>query len=453
MAQGEAVATAIELRCGNEGSTMAVAVKVDPTPQGRARGTAVAAPPVRTPDGPYARARGRADALDHATRIEAAFRRHYDTLVQICRERTADASRAEDLAQETLVRALRYGHSFDPSKPVLPWLRTIATRVVIDDAARAANRREQVTDLHTDHDLMADDVVDEEALAAVAGDPRIRQAFSSLTAPQQIAMRLRYVEDWSGGDTANFLGISRAACDQVVARAKRRMRDQLDQLGEAYPVLAPLTGTGLLARLRLWVAERRAAISSWELGAPSAAAIAETVAVVVAVTMVAVAGSAGPSSASASEADAASLAERNTIDAAAELATFRSLGDSAAVGSAGSVDSAWQSSSTSGPDGSAPVGSSRTYSVAPSSPAYVDDAPAPAASAEIAGDEEAMRVQVDVSVSVAGNDIAVTHAELTLPCAGSGTTCRTFRVGTDQLPDDQDPVPGPPEEEGVGPGA
>lgn len=431
---------------------MAVAVEVEPMPQGRTRGTAVTAPPVRTPDGPYARARGRADALDHATRIEAAFRRHYDTLVQICRERTADASRAEDLAQETLVRALRYGHSFDPSKPVLPWLRTIATRVVIDDAARAANQRERVTDLHADHDLVAEDVVDEEALAAVAGDPRLRQAFGSLTAPQQIAMRLRYVEDWSGGDTARFLGISRAACDQVVARAKRKMRKQLDQLGEAYPVLAPLAGTGLLARLRLWVAERRAAISSWEFGAPSAAALAETVAVVVAVTMVAVAGSAGPRSASATEADA-SMSDRSTAAAAAELASFRSLGDSAATGSAGSVDSAWQSSGAPGPDRSAWAGSSRTYNVAPSTPAHVDDAPAPAASAEIAGDEEAMRVQVDASVSVAGNDATVTHAELTLPCAGSGTTCRTFRVGTDQLPDDQEPVPGLPEEAGVGPGA
>ena len=38
----------------------------------------------------------------------------------------------DDLVQETLARALRYARSFDPQRPLGPWLRATALRLVID---------------------------------------------------------------------------------------------------------------------------------------------------------------------------------------------------------------------------------------------------------------------------------------------------------------------------------
>lgn len=57
---------------------------------------------------------------------------------------SAAREHVDDLAQETLARALRYGSGFDGARPLGAWLRAVALRVLIDDRRRAARgpRRE-----------------------------------------------------------------------------------------------------------------------------------------------------------------------------------------------------------------------------------------------------------------------------------------------------------------------
>lgn len=43
----------------------------------------------------------------------------------------------DDLAQETLARAIRYGAGFDQARPLGAWLRAVALRVLIDHRRRA----------------------------------------------------------------------------------------------------------------------------------------------------------------------------------------------------------------------------------------------------------------------------------------------------------------------------
>lgn len=395
------------------------------------------APAVRAPDGPYRRGRDGAAQVEHAQRIEAAYRRHYTTLVQICRERTADPSRAEDLAQETVLRALRYAHTYDPSRPILPWLRTIAVRVVIDDAARAASRRERAVDPDTGHNLVAEDRVDEEALARVAGGAALGRALRTLPRAQQVALRLRYLEDWSGGDTARFLGISRAACDQAVARAKRRLREQLDQLGEAIPALVPLPVARAVARLRLWVHQRRASATTWELGLPSAATIADTMAVAVAVAIAIVSsGLGGPGAASADPADA---------DAVPRSAAIAMVMDPTRPAAAqGGPEQSAKPQDREPSDGNvvsqAADGSSRYYRLRPPADGGLEQAPPTRAEAGVEEDPEQATVEAEVTVSALGYDVEIVNASATAPCervyATSGTTCWTVGTAVASLPEE-----------------
>jgi RNA polymerase sigma-70 factor (ECF subfamily) len=55
---------------------------------------------------------------------------------------SAARQHVDDLAQETLARALRYRGAFDERRPVGAWLRGVALRVLIDHRARHARAPE-----------------------------------------------------------------------------------------------------------------------------------------------------------------------------------------------------------------------------------------------------------------------------------------------------------------------
>ncbi|WP_262849976.1 sigma-70 family RNA polymerase sigma factor [Mumia quercus] len=58
-----------------------------------------------------------------------------------------DAARAQDVVQETLVRAWRHPDVLDPSRgSPRPWLFTVARHLVVDQRRSAAQRHETVTD-------------------------------------------------------------------------------------------------------------------------------------------------------------------------------------------------------------------------------------------------------------------------------------------------------------------
>ncbi|MGH2685723.1 MAG: RNA polymerase sigma factor, partial [Actinomycetota bacterium] len=62
----------------------------------------------------------------HVGSFEILYRRYFPRLVRLLAARLRDRDAAEDLAQETLVRALTHFDRFDASRPIWPWLKTIA---------------------------------------------------------------------------------------------------------------------------------------------------------------------------------------------------------------------------------------------------------------------------------------------------------------------------------------
>ena len=181
-----------------------------------------------------------ADAADHAWAIQAraghpeAFDRlveaystriytHLFRLVRIREE-------AEDLTQETFIRAYRFLHQYDGRRPFRNWLYTIATNVGLN-ALRSRRRRGR---------FESNDGVDDDVLATAPGpdDPhrnavrdelRSRLATAMQALPPQVAMlmHLFYYEGMSVQEAAEVAGMSEAAAKVALHRARKRLRERL----------------------------------------------------------------------------------------------------------------------------------------------------------------------------------------------------------------------------------
>lgn len=157
---------------------------------------------------------GSADALT----FSSIYDRYYRRLVRLAERHVNDAHLAEDVAQETLLRALRYFHAYDRSRPLWPWLRTIAVRIAQRDLQKVA--AEWSTDMSSEDPGM-------EAMEDVAGERDrwavLRSALSAVPNRQRAALVVRYVSDWTTADAAELFGMDENAFEQLLWRARRRL--------------------------------------------------------------------------------------------------------------------------------------------------------------------------------------------------------------------------------------
>jgi RNA polymerase sigma-70 factor (ECF subfamily) len=137
-----------------------------------------------------------------------------------------DRQRAEDVVQETLLRAWRHPDSLDPSRGSLrPWLWTVARNIVVDSArARRARPRE----------------VSEDALAMIPVDDQIDRALLSwevaealrtLSDDHRAVLVETYYRGRSVAETAKVLGIPAGTVKSRAFYALRALRLVLEERG------------------------------------------------------------------------------------------------------------------------------------------------------------------------------------------------------------------------------
>ena len=145
---------------------------------------------------------------------------------------TRDPSDAQDVVQETFLRAYRSWHTFDQGSDCRRWLFTICrnaflrsrqqTRHEVDvsdgDAESAAAMRE--------HRAMIDDG-SERLIDSVDLNPALDRALASLDEPFRSAVQLVDVEDQSYEAAAEILGVPIGTVRSRLFRARRQMQEQL----------------------------------------------------------------------------------------------------------------------------------------------------------------------------------------------------------------------------------
>jgi len=139
----------------------------------------------------------------------------------------------EDVQQEVLVKYVRTWSSDVEPDNVEAWLET-ATGRLITDRWRAEHRRPlaaEVADRDGDpYDVVADfmdKARSRQPSMPAVGDAVVQEVFGLVPPADAALLQRRFVDDVDPADLADELGISRAAVDQRVSRAKARLRAAL----------------------------------------------------------------------------------------------------------------------------------------------------------------------------------------------------------------------------------
>ena len=143
-----------------------------------------------------------------------------------------EASEAEDVAQETFIRAFRALDRFDETRPLRPWLLQIAANL-------ARNRRRSAGRyLHALTRMVRGEPAPVAALGDRSGErweaQTLWQAIRRLAPGDQEVMYLRYFLDLSEAETAAALGVAAGTVKSRMHRAMSRLRAVIDQ---EFPVL------------------------------------------------------------------------------------------------------------------------------------------------------------------------------------------------------------------------
>jgi len=163
--------------------------------------------------------------------FERLAREHLKPLYSYCLSLTCDPHRAEELAQETLVRAYRAFPSLHDPNRFFAWMRGIARRCTWT-WWRKAKRNPMAQQADTREGDILERVPDSrenpaERLCKQENRLSVLKALKRLSFRYREVVTLRYFEELSYADIALRLDLSIDAVDQRLTRAKLKLRRML----------------------------------------------------------------------------------------------------------------------------------------------------------------------------------------------------------------------------------
>jgi len=189
-------------------------------------------------------ASSRDEARAAAAEFERAARCVMPVLGRYARRLTGEATVAEDLVQDALLRAWSARESFRPGTNFRAWLLRIARNAFLSDIRR--NRRQVAWDPDTHDRLMATVATQDDALYQAD----FQRALDKLPAMQAEAFLLITHDGMSYDEAAAWLGMERGTLGSYVSRARARLRAEClaDTLQPDRPDRAGATGPSEDAR-------------------------------------------------------------------------------------------------------------------------------------------------------------------------------------------------------------
>ncbi len=165
-----------------------------------------------------------------ASAYEELVRRWAGRVLALCHARVRSAHLAEDLAQESLMRAYRaLGTLTDPEK-FGSWLRGIAVRACLDWLKSRQATMVPFTALGESacaEDVVASETAPEAGLEYEDEVQRLLSAVESLPPELSEVVMLYYYNDLTYHDLAELLGIAPATVNSRLTRARALLRSRL----------------------------------------------------------------------------------------------------------------------------------------------------------------------------------------------------------------------------------
>ncbi|NJM06289.1 sigma-70 family RNA polymerase sigma factor [Candidatus Gracilibacteria bacterium] len=153
-----------------------------------------------------------------ASQQQALFRLAYLLL--------GDAAEAEDVVQETFIRALRALGSFNTQRPLQPWLFGIAANLARN---RQRSFKRYLTAIRRSFEPVPDTITLSEARASASWESQtLWQAIRRLSRSDQEVIYMRYFLELGEREVAQALDVAQGTVKSRLSRALARLRKVID---------------------------------------------------------------------------------------------------------------------------------------------------------------------------------------------------------------------------------
>jgi len=159
---------------------------------------------------------------------ERLFRTYHATLVRYLTRRLGDRDWAEEVAQETFVRALRQETIVNERS----WVFAVANNLVRDEARRASRQRRHLELLAAEARERERDTPVEFTLERAEEAAEARRALEALGERDRLALLLKE-EGLDYGEIAAVLKIEKSSVGTTLSRARRRLTEHYEALQTA----------------------------------------------------------------------------------------------------------------------------------------------------------------------------------------------------------------------------
>jgi RNA polymerase sigma-70 factor, ECF subfamily len=172
-------------------------------------------------------------AGDHAA-FQALVEQHSLSLFRVAYRMTGSESDAEEIVQETFLRAYQQRRSFEARSNVGTWLYRIAVNGSIDLLRKRKRHDAHLEPLDSDQpsapalSLASNSPAADRLVYSAQLRKHVAGSLEQLSSVEKAAFVLRHYEELSTEEIAKSLGLSISAAKQAVFRAVHKMRKSLE---------------------------------------------------------------------------------------------------------------------------------------------------------------------------------------------------------------------------------
>ena len=165
---------------------------------------------------------------DHETAlIRVLYDEHGAALWRYAWRLTGDASRAEDVVQETLLRAWQHPEVTEGERSARAWLFTVARNMIIDERRSARFRSES----STPEPEQVPDRGGRDEMDNALNRLLMSEALTKLSADHRAVVQRAYYQGWTTAQIAADLNIAEGTVKSRLHYAMRTLRLALQEMG------------------------------------------------------------------------------------------------------------------------------------------------------------------------------------------------------------------------------
>jgi RNA polymerase sigma-70 factor (ECF subfamily) len=153
--------------------------------------------------------------LGNRQAFEELYARHAPAVHALAYRLTGDRTAAEDIAQDTFLRMLKFLGGLRSDQPLRPWLKRVAANAAIDHLRR--NRRLQLADMEAEWP---------DPSASTETGAEIHGLLRRLPPPVRTVVWLHLMEGWSHRELADKFGHSESWSKSLLSRALQALQSE-----------------------------------------------------------------------------------------------------------------------------------------------------------------------------------------------------------------------------------